>query len=67
MNGVVSEQVHQVVEIHEGVVDGHDLGLASVLGQGGAAGKSADSAEAVDSDSNLGHSVREVFLCVCGF
>ena len=62
MNGVVLEEVHEVVQIHEGVVDGHNLGLASVLGEGGAAGESANSTEAVDSDSNLGHSV----LCVRG-
>ena len=64
MNRVVSEEVHEVVDIHEGVVDSHNLGLASVLGHGSAASESADSTEAVDSESNLGHGVSEVFLCV---
>ena len=54
MDGVVSEQVHQVVKIHEWVVDGHDAGLAG-LAEGGAGSEAADSAEAVDSESDSGH------------
>ena len=62
MNGVVLEEVAEVVKIHEGVVDGHDAGLASVGGEGGPEGKAADSAEAVDTESGDGHAVDLVCL-----
>ena len=60
MNGVILEEVDQVVEVHEGVVDGGDLSLGSVLSEGRSEGESADSAEAVDSESNLGHAFKKV-------
>ena len=62
MNRVVPEQVAKVVEIHEGIVDGHNLGLVSVRCEGGPEGESADSAEAVDSESDAGHD--ESVFCV---
>ena len=63
MDGVVLEEVDQVVQIHEWVVDGSDLGLASVLSEGRSEGESADSAEAVNSESNLGHGAESWFEC----
>ena len=56
MNGVVLEEVAQVVEIHEWVVDGHHLGLVGVGVHGSSEGESTDSAEAVDSEFDAGHS-----------
>jgi len=55
MDGVVLEKVHKVVQIHEWIVDGHNLGLVGVGGHGGSEGQSSDSSEAVDSESYLGH------------
>jgi hypothetical protein len=55
VNGVVLEQVDQVVQVHEWVVDGSDSGLASVLSEGRAEGQATNAAEAVDSESNVGH------------
>ena len=50
VDGVVLEEVDEVVDVHEGVVDGHDL---SVFAGGCCSeGKSSDSAEAVDSESH---------------
>ena len=57
MDGVVLEEVHEVVNIHEWVVDGHHLGLAGVLSESSSHGESSNSAEAVDSESDGGHSV----------
>ena len=57
MDGVVFEEVAKIVEIHEGIVDGHNLSLVGVGGKGGSESESSDSAEAVDSESNLGHSI----------
>ena len=68
MNRVVLEQVAKVVEVHEGIVDGHDLGLVGVLCEGRAEGESSNSSEAVDSESDAGHSsssVVSLFLVDC--
>ena len=53
MDGVVGHEVDEVVDVHEGVVDCHDLSLAGVLGEGGAHDETADSSEAVDSHFDL--------------
>lgn len=50
MDRVVLEEVDEVVQIHEGVVDGHDLGGVGV--SGGPEGESSDSAESVDTESS---------------
>ncbi|GMS86854.1 hypothetical protein PENTCL1PPCAC_9029 [Pristionchus entomophagus] len=50
---VVVEEVHHVVHVDEGVVDGDDLDR--VLLDGGAQHETADAAKSVDSDSGLGH------------
>mmetsp|Transcript_36647 Transcript_36647/g.44816 ORF Transcript_36647/g.44816 Transcript_36647/m.44816 type:complete len:392 (+) Transcript_36647:104-1279(+) len=54
VNRVVFEEIDQVVEIHEWVVDGHDAGFVSVVGESGSKSEPADSAEAVDTESD-GH------------
>mmetsp|Transcript_34593 Transcript_34593/g.46626 ORF Transcript_34593/g.46626 Transcript_34593/m.46626 type:complete len:343 (+) Transcript_34593:87-1115(+) len=61
VGGVVFEQVHEVVDIHEGVVDVHNLSFVSVLGESRSEGEAANSTEAVDSESDVGHG-----LCVLG-
>ncbi|ETM02348.1 hypothetical protein L917_01171, partial [Phytophthora nicotianae] len=48
---VVLEQVRHVLQVHEGVVDGHHLGLGVL--DGGAGHETADAAEAVDTDGDL--------------
>ena len=60
MNGVVLEEVAKVVEVHEGVVDGHNLSLVGVGGESRSHGESTDSAEAVDSEFNVGHCLVKV-------
>ena len=49
VDGVVAEEVDEVVDIHEGVVDGHDLGFSSLLSEGGAEDETTDSAETIDT------------------
>ena len=58
VDGVVLEEVAEVIEVHERIVDGHNASLASVGGEGGPEGEAADSAEAVDSESGDGHGSR---------
>ncbi|GMT15539.1 hypothetical protein PFISCL1PPCAC_6836, partial [Pristionchus fissidentatus] len=53
---VVVEQVHHVVDVDEGVVDGHHLN--GVLLHGGAQHQTADAAKSVDSNSGLRHDGR---------
>ena len=57
VHGVVFQQVDQVVGVHEGVVDGHDLGGVGVASEAGSEHEAADSAEAVDSEFDVGHAV----------
>ena len=52
MNGVVLEEVAHVIKVHEWFIDGHNAGLASVVGHSGPEGEAADSAEAVDTESS---------------
>lgn len=49
VDGVVFEEVDQVISVHEGIVDGHDLGVVGVLSESRAEDETADSAEAVDT------------------
>ena len=49
MDGVVFEEIDQVVDVHEGVVDGHDFGLVRVLCEGRAEDETANSAESIDT------------------
>jgi len=53
VDGVVLQQVHEVVDIHEGVVDGHDAGLVGVLAESRAEDETADSTEAVDTHADV--------------
>lgn len=59
MNGVVLEQVHEVISVHEWVIDSHDSGGVLVAGEGGSENETADSSEAVDTHLDVRH------LCVC--
>ena len=61
MNGVVFEEIAKVVEVHERVVDGHNLSLVGVLSESRSEGESTDSAEAVDSESDVGHGLVLMF------
>jgi hypothetical protein len=49
VDGVVAEEVDKVVDVHEGVVDGHNLGFTRLLSEGGAEDETADSAETIDT------------------
>lgn len=49
MNGVVREQIDQVVQVHEWVVNGLYLSLSGVLGESGSESEPSDSSKAVDS------------------
>jgi hypothetical protein len=53
VDGVVLKEVHEVVNVHEGVVDGEDLGLLGVLSEARAEDEATDSAEAVDTDFDV--------------
>ena len=63
VNRVVFEEVHQIVDSHEGVVDGHNLSLASVLSEGRSESKTTDSSESVDSKLDNRHGC--VMGCGC--
>ena len=57
MDRVVSEEVHEIIDIHERVVNGHNLSLVGVLGEGRAESESTNSSESVDSKSDCAHSI----------
>jgi hypothetical protein len=65
MDRVVLELVNEIVQIHEGVVDGGHLSLASVFLNCRAEGETTDAAKAIDSNSDCGHLwMREIFKIV---
>ena len=47
---VVLEQVHKIVDIHEGVIDGSDSGDAALVVHGRSENKSSDSSESIDTN-----------------
>ena len=49
VDGIVLEEIDKIVEGHEWVVDGHDLGDVLVSNEGGSEDKSTDSSESVDT------------------
>ena len=61
MDGVVLQQVDQIVSVHEWIVDGSNLSVASLLREGGSEDETADSTEAVDTHSD----VRHCDACLC--
>ena len=61
MDRVVFEQVHKVVNIHEGIIDSGNNSLAGVFSEGRAEDETANSAEAVDTKFSDRH------RCVCVF
>jgi hypothetical protein len=61
MDRVVFEQVHKVVNIHEGIIDSGNNSLAGVFSEGRAEDETANSAEAVDTKFSDRH------MCICVF
>ena len=59
MNRVVFEEVDQVVDIHEGVVDSSNAGIA--LSEAGAEDETTNTAESIDTHTNSAH----LFSFVC--
>ncbi len=55
MNGVVLQEIDQVVVSHEGVVDGGNDSPVGLLEHGAPERESANSAESVDSHFHDGH------------
>ena len=53
MNGVVLEEIDQIVKVHERIVDGGDLSVVAL--EGGSEDKSSDSSETVNTNSWVRH------------
>lgn len=47
MNRVVFKKIDQIVDVHEWIVDGHDLGV--LAGKSSSEGESSNSSESVDT------------------
>ena len=62
VDGIVLEEIAEVIEAHERIVDGHALGFIFVAKESGSENKSTDSSESVDSHSNSAHDVLVCFL-----
>jgi len=57
MNRVVLELVNQVVQVHEWIIDRHNLGLARILRKSSSERESTNAAESVDAHPYCRHSV----------
>jgi hypothetical protein len=55
MDGVVLEEIDEIVKRHEWIIDGHNVGFVGVVHEGTSEDKSTDSSESVDTHSNLAH------------
>lgn len=55
MDRVVAEEIDEVVKVHEGVINCHDLSILGILGEGGAENETANSAESIDTHFDVRH------------
>lgn len=62
VDGIVLEEVGEVIDIHEGIVNGGDHSLVLVAKEGRSEDESTNTAETVDAHSNVTHCT----WCVCG-
>jgi hypothetical protein len=56
VDGIVFQQVDEIVEVHERIVDSSDSSLILVADEGGSEDESTDSAKSIDTHSYVTHS-----------